>query len=290
MRFVKMQGAGNDFVLVETGDNGNDWARLAVAICDRHFGVGADGLLLLMPSDGADFRMRIFNADGSESTACGNGLRCMVKYFIDGRPRHETDGEITAETGAGTRRARLHSTNGGQARIEVDMGRPGVGRAATPVSLGRGQAGAVDIMAEMNVTVAVDRVHLDGGNYAVSLVSMGNPHAVHFTETPVADFPLEEVGSLMERHEAFADGVNFEIVNVTGRGRVEARVWERGVGETLACGSGACAIGVAGRLLGKLDQPVDVKLPGGVLRVDWDGDNGVFLSGPAETVFTGEWP
>ncbi len=120
MRFVKMQGAGNDFVLVETGDKGNDWGRLAVAICDRHFGIGADGLLLLMPSDVADFRMRIFNADGSESTACGNGLRCMVKYFIDGRRRHEADGEITAETGAGTRRARLHSTNGGQARIEVD--------------------------------------------------------------------------------------------------------------------------------------------------------------------------
>lgn len=285
MRFVKMQGAGNDFVLVETGDNGNDWPRLAVAICDRHFGIGADGLLLLMPSDAADFRMRIFNADGSESIACGNGLRCMVKYFIDGRTRDGADGEITAETGAGMRRARLHSTNGNQARIEVDMGRPGVGHTARPVSLDRGQSGAVDIMAGMKATATID-----GTNYDVSLVSMGNPHAVYFMETPVADFPLEAVGCRMERHEAFADGVNFEVVNVTDRGRVEARVWERGVGETLACGSGACAIGVAGRLLGKLDQPVDVSLPGGVLRVDWDGANGVFLSGPAETVFTGEWP
>jgi diaminopimelate epimerase len=209
----------------------------------------------------------------------------MVKYFIDGRRRDEADGEITAETGAGRRRARWHSTNGSQARIEVDMGRPGVGPAATPVSVGRGQTGVVDITTKMNATIAID-----GVDYDVSLVSMGNPHAVHFTETPAADFPLEEVGCRMERHEAFGDGVNFEIVNVTGRGRVEARVWERGVGETLACGSGACAIGVAGRLLGKLDQPVDVKLPGGVLRVDWDGANGVFLSGPAETVFTGEWP
>ncbi len=285
MKFVKMQGAGNDFVLVETDDNGNDWPGLAVAICDRHFGIGADGLLLLMPSDGADFRMRIFNADGSESTACGNGLRCMVKYFIDGKSRDGPDGEITAETGAGTRRARLHSTNGSEARIEVDMGKPGVGRAATPVSADRGQAGDVDIMVEMNATVTVD-----GVDYDVNLVSMGNPHAVHFTKTTVADFPLEEVGYLMERHEAFADGVNFEIVNVTDRGRAEARVWERGVGETLACGSGACAIGVAGRLLGKLERPVDVSLPGGVLRVDWDGANGVFLSGPAETVFNGEWP
>ncbi len=285
MRFVKMQGAGNDFVLVETGDKRNDWAKLAVAICDRHFGVGADGLLLLLPSGVADFRMRIFNADGSESTACGNGLRCMVKHFIDGRPEHEADGEITAETGAGTRRARLHSTNGGQARIEVDMGRPGLGHAAMPVDVGRGQAADVDIMAAMQATIAVG-----GVDYDVSLVSMGNSHAVHFTETPVADFPLEEVGYLMERHRAFADSVNFEIVNVIDRGRVEARVWERGVGETLACGSGACAIGVAGRLLGTLDQPVDVKLPGGVLRVDWDGSNGIFLSGAAETVFTGEWP
>ncbi len=285
MRFVKMQGAGNDFVLVETGDNGDDWPSLAVAICDRHFGIGADGLLLLMPSDEADFRMRIFNADGSESTACGNGLRCMVKHFIDGKPGDAADGEITAETGAGTRRARLHSTNGNEARIEVDMGRPGLGQAATPVNVDRGRAGGVDIMAEMNVTVAIA-----GVDYEVSLVSMGNPHAVHFTETPVADFPLEEVGCLMERHESLASGVNFEIVNVTDRGRVEARVWERGVGETLACGSGACAIGVAGRLLGKLEQPVDVRLPGGVLTVDWDGANGVFLSGPAETVFSGEWP
>ncbi len=290
MRFAKMQGGGNDYVLAETDAKGNDWAKLAVAICDRHFGVGADGLLLLMPSGVADFRMRIFNADGSESTACGNGLRCMVKYFIDGRPEHEADGEITAETGAGTRRARLHSTNGGQARIEVDMGRPGIGHAATPVDVGRGQAADVDIMTAMKTTIAVDVDNVDGGDYDVSLVSMGNPHAVHFTETPVADFPLEEVGYLMEHHQAFADSVNFEIVNVTDRGRVEARVWERGVGGTLACGSGACAIGVAGRLLGTLDQPVDVKLPGGVLRVDWDGSNGVFLSGPAETVFTGEWP
>ena len=154
MKFVKMQGAGNDFVLVETGDSGNDWAKLAVAICDRHFGIGADGLLLLMPSDAADFRMRIFNADGSESTACGNGLRCMVKYFIDGGTRDEAGGEITAETEAGTRRARLHSANGSQARIEVDMGRPGVGHRATPVSVDRGETGAVDIMAELKGLVS----------------------------------------------------------------------------------------------------------------------------------------
>lgn len=285
MIFVKMQGAGNDFVLVETGDERNDWAKLAVAICDRHFGIGADGLLLFMPSDVADFRMRIFNADGSESTACGNGLRCMVKYFIDHQPHHEADGEITAQTEAGTRCAHLHSANGSQARIEVDMGKPGIGYAATAVAVAKGQAAGVDITDKMNLVVAID-----GIDYEVNQVSMGNPHAVHFTDIPVADFPLEKIGYRMERHEAFDDGVNFEVVNVTDRGRVEARVWERGVGETLACGSGACAIGVAGRLLDKLDQPVDVKLPGGLLSVDWDGGNGVFLSGPAETVFTGDWP
>lgn len=276
MRFTKMQGAGNDFVLLETDAKANDWPKLAVAICGRHFGIGADGLLLLMPSDVADFRMRIFNADGSESTACGNGLRCMVKYFIGNKPEHNVDGEITAETEAGIRRARWHSNSSGQARIEVDMGSPAVGQAALPVD--------IDITVDMNVVAAID-----GTDYEVSLISMGNPHAVHFTEIPVADFPLEKVGCLMEHHAAFTDGANFEIVNITDRGRVEARVWERGVGETLACGSGACAIGVAGRLLGKLDQPVDVTLPGGVLRVDWDGSNGVFLSGPAETVFTGDW-
>ncbi len=285
MKFIKMQGAGNDFVLVETGDNENDWAKLAVKICDRHFGIGADGLLLLMPSDVADFRMRIFNADGSESTACGNGLRCMVKYFIDEGTRDEIGGEITAETEAGTRRARLHSANGSLAQIEVDMGRPGIGHGARPFDLDRGEVRTVDIMAELKATVTVN-----GADYDVNLVSMGNPHAVYFIETPVADFPLEEVGYRIERHPTFGNGANFEIVNVADRRRVEARVWERGVGETLACGSGACAINVAGTLLGRLDQPVDVSLPGGVLRVDWDGTKGVFLSGPTETIFSGEWP
>ena len=285
MRFTKMQGAGNDFVLVETGSDQRDWPKLAVAICDRHFGVGADGLLLLLPSDSADFRMQIFNADGSESNACGNGLRCMVKYFMDGRAGDTRASEITAETVAGTRVARIRRTDGKVAEIQVDMGKPGVGQEGAPVSLGMAKEAALDIKSLM-----IHPINVAGRELDLYLVSMGNPHAVHFTEEPVSRFPLSEVGPEVEYHPDFPDRTNFEVVNVRGRDLVEARVWERGVGETLACGSGACAIGAAGQLLGHVDGRIGVKLPGGILSVEWDGVGEVYLSGPAETVFAGEWP
>ena len=284
MRFTKMQGAGNDFVLVETSDDARDWPELAVAICDRHFGVGADGLLLLLPSDKADFRMRIFNADGSEAIACGNGLRCMVKYFMDGRAVDGRPAEISVETLGGTRRARIRRTDGRVAEIQVGMGRPGIGKKNASVQLDRkGRAGS-DIASLMDESITVA-----GRALSLHLVSMGNPHAVHFLQEEVSMFPLSELGPLVERHSVFPKRTNFEIARIHSRQLVEARVWEQGVGETLACGSGACAIGVAGRLFGHVDQRVDVKLPGGVLSVEWDGAGEVFLSGPAETVFTGEW-
>jgi len=284
MKFTKMQGAGNDFVLVEAGDSQRDWSELAVDICDRHFGVGADGLLLLLPSDRADFRMRIFNADGSESSACGNGLRCMVKYFLDRQVGNRRAAEISVETMAGVRIARIRKTDGEVAEIQVEMGKPGIGQENAPVEPDRGGDAALDIKTRMSRSITVLGRGLD-----LFLVSMSNPHAILFTEEPVSKFPLSEVGPQVECHPEFPGRTNYEVVNVRSRNLVEARVWERGVGETLACGSGACAISVAAQLLDYVDRRVDVALPGGVLNVEWDGAGEVFLSGPAVTVFSGDW-
>lgn len=284
MRFTKMQGAGNDFVLIEASDSQRDWSELAVAMCDRHFGVGADGLLFLLPSDRADFRMRIFNADGSESSACGNGLRCMVKYFMDNQAGDYRTAEISVETMAGVRIARIRQTDGEVAEIQVEMGKPGIGRENTPVELDRGDQAALDIKTRMSHSITVLGRELD-----LFLVSMSNPHAILFTEEPVSGFPLSEIGPQVEYHPEFPGRTNYEVVNVRSRNLVEARIWERGVGETLACGSGACAISVAAQLLGYVDRRVDVAVPGGVLSVEWDGAGEVFLSGPAEMVFSGDW-
>ncbi|MBL7164937.1 MAG: diaminopimelate epimerase [Dehalococcoidales bacterium] len=284
MKFTKMQGAGNDFVLVEAGNSQRDWSELAVDMCDRHFGVGADGLLILLPSDRADFRMRIFNADGSESSACGNGLRCMVKYFMDSQVGNKRAAEISVETMAGIRIARIRKTDGEVAEIQVEMGKPGIGQENAPVEPDREDDAALDIKARMSRSITVLGRGLD-----LFVVSMSNPHAILFTEEPVSEFPLSEIGPQVECYPEFPGRTNYEVVNVRSRNLVEARVWERGVGETLACGSGACAISVAAQLLGYVDRRVDVALPGGVLNVEWDGAGEVFLSGPAETVFSGEW-
>jgi len=279
-----MQGAGNDFVLIEAADGQSDWSQLAVSMCDRHYGVGADGLLVLLPSDKAEFKMRIFNADGSESYACGNGLRCMVKHYIDEMTGSTKLDNIRVETRAGIRQARIHHTNGKVAQIQTGMGQPGIGHDNTPVTPESRAAGIIDITPVMSCPIKVA-----GTDLGLHLVSMGNPHAVSFLQEPVASFPLVNIGPKVERHETFPEGVNFEIVNLINRSLLEARVWERGVGETLACGSGACAISVAAQLLGYVDSQVNVRLPGGTLGVEWNGGGEVFLSGPAETVFTGNW-
>ncbi|HEY41253.1 MAG TPA: diaminopimelate epimerase [Dehalococcoidia bacterium] len=284
MRFTKMQGAGNDFVLIEAGNSPADWSKLAMAICDRHYGVGADGLLVLLPSKKADFRMRIFNADGSEANACGNGLRCMVKHYIDGMPDGARLDNITVETQAGIRHARIHHTNGKVAQIQTGMGQPGIGLDNIQVDPENRAGATVDITSVMRYPINVAGTSLE-----LYLVSMGNPHAVCFLDEPVAGFALSNIGPLVDRHEAFPEGINVEIVNLKTRDLVEARVWEHGVGETLACGSGACAISVAAKLLGYVGSQVDVRLPGGTLNVEWNSTGEVFLSGPAETVFTGDW-
>jgi diaminopimelate epimerase len=281
MEFTKMQGAGNDFVVIES-ENNLDWSKLAIKMCDRHYGIGADGLLILSPSKVADFRMRIFNADGSESAVCGNGLRCLVRHYVDTN-KGRNDSKITVETSIGLRTARIHRRKGAVSEIQVNMGEPRIGLNGTPAkALYHGNE--LDIMSAMNRVIIVN-----GQDLSLSLVSIGNPHAVHFYNGLITDFPLAELGLKVEQHKLFPDETNFEVVRIINHKQVEALVWERGVGETLACGSGACAIVVAGNLLGWLDNKVDVILPGGILKVEWDIDGDIYLSGPTESVFSGEW-
>jgi len=285
MDFTKMQGAANDFVLIETGDTHRQWSKLALAMCERHLGIGADSLLLLLPSEKADFGMRIFDADGSEAEACGNGIRCLAKYvFEKGLISTETD-EITVETIAGIRKIMLEKRGGKLIEIWANMGKPELNADKIPATIKPGEGDVVDIKSMLSY-----KANIDGVDLTLNLVSMGNPHAVHFCQEPVSGFPLSEVGPQVENMSVFPNRINFEVARVLSPNHLEARVWERGVGETLACGSGACAIAVASKLLGYTERKVDIKLPGGTLDAEWNGDGEVILGGPAETVFEGKWP
>ncbi len=284
INFTKMQGAGNDFILVETSDIQRDWSPVALAMCDRHFGVGGDSLILVLPSDKADFQMRTFDADGTEAEACGNGIRCLVKLvFEEGLVSLETD-RISVETIAGIREVKLDKRDGKLIGIQAGMGKPEFGADNIPVVVEQGRDNIVYIKSMLSYPVSVDRTDL-----LLNFVSMGNPHAVYFSQRPVADFPLSQLGPKVEHLAIFPNRVNFEVARVMSRQQIEVRVWERGVGETLACGSGACAVAVAAQLYGYTDNKVDIKLPGGILQVEWDRKGEVLLSGPAEKVFSGEW-
>lgn len=284
MNFTKMHGAGNDFILVEANKNW-DWPRITMAMCDRHFGIGGDGLLLVLPSDKADLQMREFNLDGSEAEACGNGLRCVAKYAVDRGLVSAGTNQISVETIAGIRKAKLRRTGGKVTTVQVSMGEPIFEAKDIPVVIEPRQGGKLDIKPILSYPVTID-----GQELLLDLVSMGNPHAVYFWQQPVSDFPLSRLGPLVEQHRIFPNRTNFEVANVISRQRIEVRVWERGVGETLACGSGACAVAVAAQLHGFIGNKVDIELPGGAVEVEWDEIGEVLLSGPAEVVFTGEWP
>jgi diaminopimelate epimerase len=277
MKFVKMHGTGNDFVLLRAQGDEQDWSRLAQAMCDRHYGIGADGLILVLPSSRADVGMRMFNPDGSEAEMCGNGLRCVVKYAVDEGLVRPRDGRISVETAVGVLAAQVFGEKGAVERVRVSMGVP--------------RFAPHDIPALVKAEPPLKDLPLDieGQRLAVTCVSMGNPHAVHFVDRPVADFPLESVGPKVEHHPLFPQRVNFGVARVLGRERMEARVWERGTGATLACGSGACAAVVAAHLHGLVGERVDITLPGGPLVVEWDGAGECYLEGPAELVFVGEW-
>ncbi len=277
MRFVKMHGAGNDYVYVNGfQETVPDPAQTARRVSDRRFGVGGDGLILVLPPEaGGDVRMRIFNADGSEAEMCGNGVRCVAKLAAD---RGLASGDtVRVETLAGTREIALQRENGRVTGGTVAMGRPILKPADIPV------------LAEGDRAVEVP-LDIGGETLRMTCVSMGNPHAVFFADD-ARGWPLDRLGPQIETHPRFPSRVNVHVAQVVSSEEVMARTWERGSGPTLACGTGMCAVGVAGVLTGRTGRHVLVHAPGGDLEVDWPAaDAEVRLTGPAEEVFTGEWP
>jgi len=284
MDFTKMQGAANDFVMVDARNIKRDWSKLAIAVCNRHLGIGCDSLIILLRSDKADFGMRTFDGDGSEAETCGNGIRCLARYVLEkGLASPDTE-EMTIETIATVNRVKLERKDGRVVKFWANMGKPRLAAAQIPATLRPGKD-----VAEVNGMLSY-KVKVAGVDLVLNLVSMGNPHAVHFSREPVADFALSQIGPLVENLPVFPNRVNFEVARVLSRKQIEARVWERGVGETLACGSGACAITVASKSLGYTESKVDIKLRGGVLNAEWNGNGEVVLGGPAEKVYEGQWP
>ena len=271
LEFTKLHGTANDFVYVDarTGFPG-DPAALAPRLCDRHRGIGADGLILLLDSERADCRMTIYNADGSRPEMCGNGIRGFAKFVHD---RHLVDADpLAVETDAGIKTVRVDRENGRVRSVAVDMGAPEWDGRRIPVAAD----GAV-----------IDRpLEVAGQTWHVTCVSMGNPHCVVFVDA-VDSLPLETIGPAFERHAFFPQRVNTEFVRVLGPDRLEMRVWERGAGETLACGTGACAAAVAAARTGRAGRHVTVALRGGELRIDWRPDDQVRMTGDAVEVFRG---
>ena len=275
IEFVKMHGLGNDFIVVDCLTHPYDIELLiqaTVPLCDRHFGIGGDGLILVLPSLTQDYHMRIINNDGSEAEMCGNGMRCFAKYLYEhGLSRQTT---FTVETLAGVITPVLILDGDHVKAVRVDMGEPRLERALIPMS---GPAGEV----------VNESLRVNGETLAVTAVSMGNPHAVIFVDD-VAHFPVEQYGPLIEKHPVFPRKTNVEFVQVISPGALKMRVWERGAGITLACGTGACATLVAAVLTGNADRAASVELPGGPLVIAWnDADNHVYMTGEAVEVFTG---
>ena len=275
MHFTKMHGLGNDYIYVNGFEEQvTDPAALARAMSDRHFGVGADGLILILPSRHADFRMRMFNADGSEAQMCGNGIRCFAKYVYDHRLTQKTTLHI--ETLAGVLALELFPNGGVINQVRVDMGAPRLHRAEIPM---QGPAGRV----------IQEPLVVEGKMFEITAVSMGNPHCIVFVDDP-RTFEVEYWGPRFEHHAAFPERVNTEFIHVLDNQTFRMRVWERGSGETLACGTGAAAAAVACHLTERTGRRVTAHLPGGELELAWDAnDNHVYMTGPAVEVFSGEW-
>ena len=275
MNFTKMQGAGNDYVYVncfeETVANPQ---QLAIQVSDRNFGIGSDGLILIMPSDNADVRMRMFNSDGSESEMCGNGIRCVAKYAFDHGLVSKT--EISVETGAGILTLRLVPGSDGKIeKVRVNMGPPRLSRSEIPMTGGTSE----QVVAEQ-LTI-LDRT------FSITCASMGNPHCVIFVED-VANFPVSTYGPLIENHELFPRRTNVEFVQIISRTEVRQRTWERGAGETLACGTGSSAVTAACVLNGLTEKKILNHLSGGDLEMEWAEDGCIYMTGPAVEVFSGE--
>ena len=274
MKFTKMHGIGNDYVYVncfkETVEHPSE---VAIKVSDRHFGIGSDGLILIKPSEVADGKMEMYNADGSQGAMCGNGIRCVAKYMYDYGITDKTS--ISVETKSGIKYLDLTIRDGKVDTVKVNMG--------TPILK------AVDIPVHSEKEQVIDEpVMVDGKEWKITCVSMGNPHAITYIDD-VKNLEIEKIGPKFENHEIFPDRVNTEFVHVIDRNTVEMRVWERGSGETLACGTGACAVAVSSILNGLTEEEVTVKLLGGDLKIFWDRtENKVYMTGSATTVFDGE--
>ena len=294
MKFTKMHGCGNDYVYVNLFEEQvPDPAAAAIRLSDRHFGIGSDGMILIAPSEIADFRMIMYNADGSQGQMCGNGIRCVGKYVYDHGMTDKTT--ITVETGAGVKTLHLTTEHGKMKTARVDMGKPILNAAEIPAIADSGVNSlevfpdAADAPASSPEVRIIDApFDVDGAIYHMTCVSMGNPHAVTFLDD-IASLNLEAIGPSFENHPRFPERINTEFIRIIDRTHTEMRVWERGSGETLACGTGACASVVACVLNGLTERAVNVKLLGGSLDIEWDPtDRHVYMTGPATTVFEGE--
>lgn len=275
MRFTKMQGCGNDYIYINCFEEKvENPEKLAIAMSERHFGVGSDGLVLIMLSETGDFRMRMFNLDGSEGKMCGNASRCVGKYVYE---RGLTDKTLVAlETLGGMKYLQLHVKDGIVESVTVDMGEPVL------------EAAEIPVVSEKTPVIG-EKVQILDKEFAFTCVSMGNPHAVTFVEN-VGEYPIDVYGKVSESHSMFPERVNTEFVEIIDEGHVKMRVWERGSGETWACGTGASATAVACVLNGKTGRTVEVELIGGTLTIEWrEADNHVYMTGPAEFSFDGVW-
>ena len=276
MKFTKMHGLGNDYVyLLPTQEQ--DWSALSIAMSDRHFGIGSDGLILALPSTIANFKMRMFNADGSEAEMCGNGIRCVAKFAMEeGLVAGDAD-VVTVETLAGIKTLQIFRDDGVISGARVDMGAPNLDPASLPSTVeGLGPA--------IGIPLTVDGIDL-----SLTLVSVGNPHAVHYIDYDPDLFPLERIGPQVEHHPMFPRRVNFQVVQVLNPGEVKHRVWERGSGITLASGTSATAVCVASQINGFTGKRIIDHMPGGDLVLEWDGSGSVYMTGPATRVFDGNW-
>ena len=276
MRFTKMQGCGNDYIYINCfAEKVENPEKLAIAMSERHFGVGSDGLVLIMPSEAADFRMRMFNLDGSEGKMCGNASRCVGKYVYERGLTEKTT--VALETLGGIKILQLHVKDGIVESVTVDMGEPVL------------EAAEIPVLSDKHPVIG-ETVEILDRKFDFTCVSMGNPHAIVYMDD-IDHLDIEKIGPAFENHVAFPDRVNTEFVEVIDEHTVKMRVWERGSGETLACGTGACAVAVASVLNGHVDgdSPVTVKLLGGDLQIFWNRqENLVYMTGPAATVFDGE--
>ncbi len=274
MKFTKMQGIGNDYVYINCFEEKiEDKEKLAIKLSERHFGVGADGMILICPSERADFKMEMYNADGSRGKMCGNGIRCVGKFVYDKGLTDKTT--VTVDTDSGIKTLEFKLENNSVKTVNVNMGSPELEPKKIPVNLD-------------GEKIINHPFEVDGKTYEITCVSMGNPHAVVFCENP-DDLELEKIGPKFEKHEIFPEQTNTEFVQVLDKNTLKMRVWERGSGETLACGTGACATLVAAVLAGKSEDRATIKLIGGELEIFWDrAENLIYMSGPAEFVFDGE--